>query len=108
MGGGIKCPVELAVPLSWRPLTLARGSKPSGTLSVSSLANVSIRKINVGKGFLRDGHNGLPYALRYAAILLILIGFTRRRAGFIVSSDAEMWFLRNGLKWRAVAQLLPA
>ena len=29
-------------------------------LSVSSLVNVSIRKINVGKGFLPDGHNGLP------------------------------------------------
>jgi len=29
-------------------------------LSTNSLANVSIRKINVGKGFLPKGRNGLP------------------------------------------------
>ena len=29
-------------------------------LSVSSLANVSIVKIKVGKGFLPEGRNGLP------------------------------------------------
>ena len=34
--GGVKCPVELAVPLSWRPLALARGSKPSGSLGISA------------------------------------------------------------------------
>ena len=34
-------------------------------LSTNCLVNVSIRKINVGKGFFHDGHNGLPYVPRY-------------------------------------------
>ena len=48
-------------------------------LSTNCLVNVSIRKINVGKEFLRDGHNGLPYLYWWTYSMLDTLGETRSR-----------------------------